>query len=178
MESIIQKHITEYCDETKILTHEQHGFRSKHSTTSNLLELINELTSLMEIGHSVDVITVDFAKAFDSISRNKLLFKLKMYGICGKIHAEIKEFLINRFFNVKIKATLSKNYPAISSTPQGSKFAPLLYILYANDISKMFKYIKIKIYADDVTIYAIADNPSDHKLIQNDLNNLIHWADS
>ena len=40
----------------------------------------------------------------------------------------------------------------------------------------MFKYVKIKMYADDVTIYAIADNPNDHKLIQNDLNNLIHWA--
>ena len=59
----------------------------------------------MDIGHSVDVITVDFAKVFDSISHNKLLFKLKMYGTCGKIHTWIKEFLINRFFNVKIKAT-------------------------------------------------------------------------
>ena len=178
MESIIHKHITEYCDKNKILTHERHGFRSKHSATSNLLELINELTSLMDISHSVDVITVDFAKAFDSISYNKLLYKLKMYGICDKIHTWIKEFLINRFFNVKIKATLSKNYPVISSTPQGSKLAPPLYILYANDISKMFKYIKIKMYADDVILYAIADNPNDHKLIQNDLNNLIHWADS
>ena len=132
----------------------------------------------MNIGHSVDVITVDFVKAFDSISHNKLLFKLKMYGICGKIHTWIIEFLINRLFNVKIKAILSKNYPVISSTLQGSKLAPLLYILYANDISKMFKYIKIKMHADDVTIYAIADNPNDHKLIQNDLNNLIYWADS
>ena len=79
MESIIHKHITEYCDKKKILTHEQHGFRSKHSTTSNLLELINELTSLMDIGHSVNVITVNFAKAFDSISHNKLLYKLEMY---------------------------------------------------------------------------------------------------
>ena len=42
----------------------------------------------------------------------------------------------------------------------------------------MFKYIKIKICADDVTIYAIADNLKDHKLIQNDLNNLIRRADS
>ena len=124
----------------------------------------------------MDVITVDFAKAFDSISHNKLLYKLKIYGICGKIHTWIKEFLISRFFNVTIKAILSKNYPVISSTPQGSKLAPLLYILYANDISKMFKYIKIKMYANDVTIYAITDNPNDLKLIQNNLNNLIRWA--
>ena len=115
--------------------------------------------------------------AFDSISHSKLLYELKMYGICGKIHSWIKEFLTNRFFNVKIMAILSKNYPVISSAPQGFKLAPLLYILYANDISKMFRYIKIKIYADDVTIYALADNPNDRKLIQNDLNNLIRWAD-
>ena len=56
--------------------------------------------------------------------------------------------------------------------------APLLYILYANDTSKIFQYIKIKMYADDVTLYAIADYPNDHKLIQNDLINLIRWADS
>ena len=76
MESIIHKSITEYCDKNNILTHEQHGFRSIYSTICNLLELINELTSLMDIGHSVDVITVDFAKAFDSISHKKLLYKL------------------------------------------------------------------------------------------------------
>ena len=84
----------------------------------------------MDVGQSVDVITVDFAKAFDSISHSKLLNKLKMYGICGKIHSWIKEFLTNRFFNVKIMATLSKNYPVISSTPQLSKLALLLNILY------------------------------------------------
>ena len=50
MESIIHKNIIDYCDKNKILTHEQHGFRNKHSTTSNVLELINELTSLVDIG--------------------------------------------------------------------------------------------------------------------------------
>ena len=57
------------------------------STASNLLELNDELTSLMDIDHSVDVITVDFAKAFDSISHRKLLYKLKIYGIYGKLHS-------------------------------------------------------------------------------------------
>ena len=42
----------------------------------------------------------------------------------------------------------------------------------------MFKYIEIKMYMDDVAKYVIADNPNDHKLIQNDRNNLIRWADS
>ena len=92
MESIIHKHITEFCDKNKILTPEQRGFRSKHSTTSNLLEVIHELTSLMDIGHSVDVITADFAKALDSISHNQLLYKLKMYSICAKYILGLKNF--------------------------------------------------------------------------------------
>ena len=36
--------------------------------------------------------------------------------------------------------------------PQGTKLAPLLHILYANDIANIFKFAKVKIYADDLTI--------------------------
>ena len=83
-----------------------------------------------------------------------------MYGICGEIHSWIKvkkleEFLTHRFFTVKVIITLSKIYPVTSFTPQEVKLAPLLYILCANDLSKMFKCINIKIYADDVIIYAV-----------------------
>ena len=70
MGSIIHKYITDCCDKNKILTHERLEFRSRHLTTSNLLSLISEFTSLMDTGHSADVITVDFAKVFYSISRN------------------------------------------------------------------------------------------------------------
>ena len=55
----------------------------------------------MDIGHSVDVITVDFTKAFDSISHSKLLYKIKMYGICDKIYSWIKEFVTIGFLMSK-----------------------------------------------------------------------------
>ena len=56
-----------------------------------------------------------------SISRNKLIYKLKTFGICGKILLWIKEFLNNRSFAVKLNNYLSKSLPVISSVPQGSK---------------------------------------------------------
>ena len=55
---------------------EQHGFRDKRSTCTNLLELLKDLTNNIDVGNAVDIITIDFAKAFDSINHNKLLVKL------------------------------------------------------------------------------------------------------
>ena len=85
MESVIHNNISGHCNLNNILTCEQHGFRSNHSTTSALLELLNDLTKIIDDENCINVITVDFAKAFDSISHNKLIYKLQFYGICSKV---------------------------------------------------------------------------------------------
>ena len=69
-----------------------------HTTTSVLLELLNDITKIIDDGNCVNVITVDSAKAFDSISCYKLIYKLKFYGVCDKVQSWIKGFLNNRFF--------------------------------------------------------------------------------
>ena len=51
---MIHNHIVEHCEKFKLLHSAQHGFRNKHSTTSNLLELLNDLTCYINKGHSVD----------------------------------------------------------------------------------------------------------------------------
>ena len=86
-------------------------------------------------GHSVDIIMIDFSKAFDSILHNKLIYKLKTFGICGKILLWIKEFLNNKNFAVKFNNYKSKSLPVISSV--------------ANNIIQNFKFAKVKMYADD-----------------------------
>ena len=92
MESVIRKNISDHCNLNNILTPEQHGFRNNHSTTSTLIELglLNDISKIIDDGNYVDVITDDFAKAFDSISHNKLIYKLQFYGICGKVQSLIK----------------------------------------------------------------------------------------
>ena len=73
METMIHNHITDHCNKFKLFHSAHYGFRNKHSATSNLLELLNDLTCYIKNGHSVDLITIDFSKAFDSISHNKLI---------------------------------------------------------------------------------------------------------
>ena len=84
MESIIYSNIINHCNKFNIINTEQHGFRDKCSTCTNLLELLNDPTNNIDLGNAVDIITIDFAKAFDSINHNKLLVKLHSYGIAGK----------------------------------------------------------------------------------------------
>ena len=143
------------------------------SLPRTFLELLNDLTCYIDNGHSVDLITIDFSKAFDSISRNKLIYKLKSFGICDKILLWIKEFLNNRGFAVKLNNYISKSLPVISFVLQGSKLRPLLNILYANDIMQNLKFAKVKMYADDLTIYAVENNINDKVKLQNEFNNIL-----
>ena len=140
MESLVQKHIIKHCDKHKLLSNSQHGFRQQYSTTSNLLELLNDVTQHIDNNNNVNLITIDFSKAFDSISHSKLIHKLYSYVIQGKLLNYIKEFLNNRTFSVLINNINSLIFPVISSVPQGSKIGPLFYILYANDLANIFKF--------------------------------------
>ena len=105
----------------KLLRNSQHGFRQQYSTTSKLLELLNDVTQDIDNNNNVELITIDFSKAFDSISHSKLIHKLYSYGIQGELLNWIKEFFNNSTFSVLINNINSLIFPVISSVPQGSK---------------------------------------------------------
>ena len=176
MESIIYSNIVNHCNTFNITDIEKHGFRDKRSTCTNPLELLNDLTYNIDIGNAVDIITIDFSKAFDSINHNKLQVKLHSYGIVGKTLGWIKEFLNNRSFCVKLNNTKSNNLPVPSSVPQGTKLGPLLFILFINDIINNFKFAKVRMYADDLTIFAVVNNFQDKENLQLELNEFLKSA--
>ena len=91
----------------------------------------------------------------------------------------IKEFLNSRTFSVLINNINSLIFPVVSSVPQGSKTGPLFYILYTNDLAYIFKFAKLKMYADDLSIkfYAAVNNFEDYLKLQYDLNELCNWAE-
>ena len=81
MESVILDYIYKYCTKNNFVTDTQYGFRKIKSTTSNLLELIADILKYVNKNDNVDVIAVDFSKAFDKISHDKLLNKLNCYMV-------------------------------------------------------------------------------------------------
>ena len=51
----------------------------------------------------------------------------------------------------------------------------LLFLLFINDLPISIDTL-VKLYADDVLMYRSINDVSDHQILQDDLNKLIHWS--
>ena len=71
---------------------------------------MEEVTEAIDRGEEVDVIYLDFAKAFDKVPHKRLLSKLRRYGIKGKIYDWIKDLLSNRKQRVVINGKFYIGY--------------------------------------------------------------------
>jgi len=77
MERIIATNLLDYFSRHKLISKEQHGFLTKRSTTTNLLESLNDWSLSIENGKRQTVAYIDFAKAFDSACHSKLIQKVE-----------------------------------------------------------------------------------------------------
>ena len=125
----------------------------------------------------VDIIYINFAKAFDVVSHEKLLFKLKSYGISNKIIKWFYNFLSNRSQITRVENSFSNSSIVKSGVPQGSVVGPILFLLYINDLPSIFSSkIHIDLFADDTQIYFSYASESERFLLQNNLNLFSQWV--
>ena len=172
LESIIKDHIMIYLERNDMLSQCQHGFRYQRSCVTQLLEVMEDFTNYIDNKNTIDVIYLDFKKAFDSVPHRRLFVKLEAYGITGRILGWIKAFLSNRMQRVVVNNEVSELKLVISGVPQGSVLGPLLFILFINDLPDNLNSI-CKIFADDTKIYSDTSNSA---LLQNDLYKLFKWS--
>ena len=90
-ERVVRKNLVAYLESNEMMNSSQHGFRKKRSCMTQLLSHIEHIYSSLNSGDEVDVIYLDFAKAFDKVDHNVLLAKLERYGIGGRVLKWIKE---------------------------------------------------------------------------------------
>ena len=119
----------------------QHDFLSGKSTTSNLLESLNEWTLAIDNKCGVNIAYIDYAKAFDSVSHSKLCHKVASYGICGNLLEWIRNFLNNRQQCTRVGNAFSSVKQLTSGVVQGSCLGPLLFLLFINDVTNLFDNI-------------------------------------
>uniref|UniRef100_A0A1I8B4I5 Reverse transcriptase domain-containing protein n=1 Tax=Meloidogyne hapla TaxID=6305 RepID=A0A1I8B4I5_MELHA len=162
--------------ENNLFSQYQFGFIPKRSTTTQMILTLNKWYEGLINKENIDVIYVDFQKAFDKVPISYLLDKLYLYGIRGKIHKWIKNFLHNRTFSVRINDETSTIFPTYSGVPQGTILGPLLFTIYINDLPSILEdRIFPSLYADDLKItysYKLNNN-----LLQDKINLLTDWAD-
>ena len=91
MESILRDKIVEFLEKNNSIRDSQHGFRNRRSCLTNLLDFLYDIYEMYEEGRAVDIIYLDFQKAFDKVPHRKLLNKVESHGISGHIHRWISD---------------------------------------------------------------------------------------
>ena len=133
---------------------------------------MEDFSNYIDNGQNFDVIYLDFKKAFDSVPHERLLIKLKSYGIEGKLYSWIRDFLSERLQYVKVCSEHSDTKKVTSGIPQGSILGPILFLIFINDLPDCINSIST-IFADDTKSYNTCNNSN---IIQEDLDALQKWS--
>ena len=130
MEHIVTKHIMKHLECNGILYKLQHRFRAQRSTETQLLTFVQDLYKNLRDNKQTDVIVIDFAKAFDKVPHNKVIRKLREYGINSSINQWIESFLHQRQQRVVCDGKTSSWVPVTRGVPQGSVIRPIIFLVY------------------------------------------------
>ena len=126
--------------------------------------------------NSIDAIYLDFQKAFDSVPHQRLLLKLKGYGIQGRLLKWIENFLKDRKQSIQVDGASSDWADVTSGIPQGSVLGPTLFLIYINDLPDVVHSF-VKLFADDAKLYAVVNTANDASIVQQDLTRVDKWSD-
>ena len=158
-----------------IINEHQHGFRPSHSCQSQLLLLTDDDILKAMDNKKIDLIFLDFCKAFDKVPHRQLLNKLKYYGITGDLVKWIEQWVTKRNQRVTLENHVSSKLPVKSGVPQGTVLGPLMFLLYINDIDENISTM-VRLFADDYVIYRIIESLEDSLCLQRDINAILDWT--
>ena len=116
----------------------------------------------MDDGSQVDVIYLDFQKAFDKVIHQRLILKLKSHGMGNSIINWIEQWLTDRIQRVVVDGEVSSWKSVLSGVPQGSVLGPILCLVYINDLEEGVTG-KILKFADDTKLFRKANEIGDKK---------------
>ena len=175
-ERVLRNKIVKYLESNNILTGTQHGFRKGRSCLSQLLDHVDHISKQLLNDNEVDIIYLDYAKAFDKVDHQILKAKLSSLGISGKIHNWISDFIEDRKQTVLIEGVQSAFTPVISGVPQGTVLGPILFLIYINDLVEEIIHCKVSSFADDTKLSRQIEDSNSMQWLQLELNNVIAWS--
>ena len=136
------------------------GFVVNSVCETQLIQFILDLSNTLSEGGQVDVIVMDFSKAFDKVYHQRLLLKLHRISINSSFVKWISAFLSNQSQLVVLDGEESDLCPVQSGVPQGSVLDPCLFFIYINEMPDTIRS-NIRLFADNTIMYLTVSNQSD-----------------
>ena len=139
IENIIKNQITKHLDNRNLIPPQHNGGRKYHSTTSNAIILIDMWTQILDDNLDAVLIQLDQSAAYDVVTHDILLKKLKLLGLDDNACEYMKSYMTNRQQQVIVEGYSSeiKNV-GNRSVMQGSVMSTLLYLIYVLDFPNLF----------------------------------------
>ncbi|NRB82033.1 MAG: reverse transcriptase family protein, partial [Saccharospirillaceae bacterium] len=155
----------------------QLGFTKKAQTYDHILTMKTITSKYKKLKRNVFSVFVDFRKAFDSICRQALFYKLSSNGITGKVYNILRNMYANSTSQIKLNGRLSESFSISKGTEQGHPLSPELFKLFLNDLSPLLEFnscqllsnklISHLLWADDLILLAL-----DPKTLQKQIDKL------
>ena len=120
LERLIKDHMVDFLVRYQVLNPSQHGFLKARSCLTNMLCFFEETAMWIDEGSPVDIIYLEFQKAFDKVPHQSLLLKLKAHGIGEGIINRIEQWLTDRRQHIVVDGEISNWKSVLSRVPQGS----------------------------------------------------------
>ena len=178
LERALKEQIQHYVDRKKLLCEFQSGFRSRHSTNTAMLKVVNDLAIGLESGRFSIIASLDFKKAFDLVDHKKLIGKMnEKFGFSKLACLFLQSYLSNRWQRVGVGGKVSKDVSVTSGTPQGGILSALLFSMFINDLSEIID-IGFHLYADDSQFHVSSTTITEGvQRMNNSLKLVLEWAD-
>ena len=156
-----------------MISPDQSRFRPGDLCVNQVIAITQKIYKLFVDALEVRRVFLDISKAFDKVSHERLLLKLSLNGISGKL---LRDFPYCRKQRVVLNGQNSSWENVNAGVPQGSILGPLLFLVYINDLS-IGASSNCKLFADETSLFPVVnDIQSSAATLLNDLTVISNWG--
>ena len=170
--SILNRRLQKYLEKNNILAEEQNGFRASRSCIDHILVLCTILRNRKALGLHTFLSYIDFQKAFDSVDRNLLFFKLSQIGVTGRFYDAIQAMYKNPKSKILLNEFETDFFNCPIGVKQGDNISATLFSVFINDLAEEIKNTKV-----GINLTEKVDNENFIDEFQNSFINILLYAD-